>query len=134
MRINATFFIQIINFWITYSFFKKLLLKPVVDLLNRRESARQNLFDGLKEKEIFLKQKVEEKTKAAKKGAKEAVKDIAKNAAGAAKTGLQSVVVLEPRSRLALSPHRRRSLRRGREQSRQAARLHRAGPAGATTE
>jgi hypothetical protein len=64
MRLNITFIIQICNFWITYFFLKKLLLKPLVMILNRREKTRQHIIDILKQKELFLKHKVEEKNKA----------------------------------------------------------------------
>ena len=63
MNLNATFIVQIINFWITYFFLKKLLLKPLVVALNRREKTRQQILDILKQKELLLKQKVEEKNK-----------------------------------------------------------------------
>ena len=55
---------QIINFWIAYIFLKKILLKPLVAVLQRRAFARQHLLENLKEKELFLKQKIEEKNKA----------------------------------------------------------------------
>ena len=64
MHINVTFCMQIINFWITYLFLKKYLLKPLVAVLHRRASARQHLAENLKEKELFLKHKIEEKNRA----------------------------------------------------------------------
>jgi len=61
MNINATFFLQIINFTITYFFLKKILLTPTLLVLKGRESARQKLLDNLKNKEFFLKKRIEEK-------------------------------------------------------------------------
>jgi hypothetical protein len=64
MRLNVTFIIQIGNFWITYFFLKKLLLNPLVTILKRREKTKQHIIDILKQKELFLKHKIEEKNKA----------------------------------------------------------------------
>ena len=63
MNINVTFCIQIVNFWITYAILKKWLLRPLVAVLHRRASVQQHLVESLKEKELFLKKKVEEKNR-----------------------------------------------------------------------
>lgn len=64
MNINITFVVQIINFWITYFFLTRLLLKPMVVVLRNRGIAREKMKDALKEREFFLKERVEEKARA----------------------------------------------------------------------
>lgn len=64
MKINITLVVQIINFWITYFFLTRLLFKPMVAMLKAREVAREKMKDALKEREFFLKERVEEKTRA----------------------------------------------------------------------
>jgi hypothetical protein len=63
MQINVTFIIQIINFWITYAILHKLLLKPVVRLVNNKEAGKAMLLNGLKEKEAALVRLQEDKKK-----------------------------------------------------------------------
>ncbi len=55
MEINITLVVQIINFWITYFFLTRLLLKPMVVMLKVRDLARIKMDDALKEREFFLK-------------------------------------------------------------------------------
>lgn len=54
MQINVTFLIQIINFWITYIFVSRLLLKPVYCLIQRKKIAKKYLLEKLKQKEQQL--------------------------------------------------------------------------------
>ena len=62
MNINATFLIQITNFWITYLFLHKLLFKPVVALLKQRAFAKNSMLEALKGKELTLVQLQEKKS------------------------------------------------------------------------
>lgn len=61
MRLNVTFIIQIMNFWVTYFFLKKILFKPFASMLKHRDKARLQILEILKQKESFLKLKTEEK-------------------------------------------------------------------------
>lgn len=54
MQINCTVFIQVINFWLTYLFLSKILLKPLIDMLNKKESAKKTLTAHLNEKTLFI--------------------------------------------------------------------------------
>jgi F0F1-type ATP synthase membrane subunit b/b' len=63
MQINVTFIIQIINFWITYLVLHKILFKPVVQLLQNKETAKESLVEGIKTKEAGLLHLQEEKKK-----------------------------------------------------------------------
>lgn len=54
MQLNITFVVQILNFWLTYSFLKRLFFRPLVTHIFRKEKARQTLVEGLKEKERLL--------------------------------------------------------------------------------
>ena len=63
MHINVTFLIQIVNFWATYFFLKKILLNPVVTVLLKRKNAHRRLSLEFKKKEDFLKQRVDEKSR-----------------------------------------------------------------------
>ncbi len=62
MHINATFFIQVINFGITYFFLKRILFKPFVQRIKQKESAKTMLQGILKEKDVLLSQLQHEKT------------------------------------------------------------------------
>ncbi len=64
MNINVTFIIQIVNFWCAYFFLKKIFIRPMVSVVIQRKRAQKRLDDGLKKKEIFLKEKIELKGKA----------------------------------------------------------------------
>ena len=52
--INATVFVQAINFGITYLFLKKILFKPIVQRIEQKEAAKVMLLDALKAKDAFL--------------------------------------------------------------------------------
>ena len=54
MHINATVFIQAINFGVTYFFLKNILLKPLVLQIKQKEAAKAAFIDLLKNKEIQL--------------------------------------------------------------------------------
>lgn len=54
MDINITFFVQIINFGITYFFLNKILFRPVVHFLQKREMLKQRLINKISEKEHEL--------------------------------------------------------------------------------
>lgn len=54
MHINATVFIQAINFGITYLFLRKILFKPVVQRIKQKEAAKTMLLGTLKDKEALL--------------------------------------------------------------------------------
>lgn len=54
MNVNATVFIQIINFWVTYVMLHKLLFKPFVRLIENKKVAKETLLGGLKEKELVV--------------------------------------------------------------------------------
>lgn len=54
MHINATVFIQAINFGITYLFLRKVLFKPVVQRIKQKETAKNMLLSAIKEKEVLL--------------------------------------------------------------------------------
>lgn len=64
MQINCTVFIQIINFWVTYFFLRKILLEPIVAVINKKKSAMDSLTSHLKEKEFNIDQLVKKKGKA----------------------------------------------------------------------
>lgn len=54
MQINITFFVQIINFGITYFFLNKILFRSVVYFLQKRELLKQRLIRKIDEKEHEL--------------------------------------------------------------------------------
>lgn len=54
MRVNVTFFVQIINFGISYFFLDKILFRSVVYFLQKREMLRQRLIRKIGEKECEL--------------------------------------------------------------------------------
>ncbi len=54
MQINITFFVQIINFSITYFFLNKILFKSVVRFLQKREMLKVGLIRKIGEKEQEL--------------------------------------------------------------------------------
>jgi hypothetical protein len=54
MDINITFLIQIINFGITYFFLNKILFRPVVYFLQKREILKQRVISKIAEKERDL--------------------------------------------------------------------------------
>ncbi len=54
MHINATVFIQAINFGITYIFLKNVLFTPVVQRITQKETAKATLLAALKDKEMLL--------------------------------------------------------------------------------
>lgn len=64
MQINCTVFIQIINFWVTYFFLRKILLEPVMTVINKKKSAMDSLTSHLKEKEIDIDELVKKKNSA----------------------------------------------------------------------
>jgi len=61
VEINATVFIQIFNFWVTYFILNKILFRPTVELFDRRKKARAKLHQELKEKELQLKEQTAQK-------------------------------------------------------------------------
>lgn len=54
MQINATFLIQIINFWISYAMLHKLLFKPFVQLIEKKHAAQAKMLGLIKSKEHVL--------------------------------------------------------------------------------
>ncbi len=52
--LNATFLVQIINFWVTYLFLNRLLFRPIVQLLQAKEIAKKHLQRDMKLKEKAL--------------------------------------------------------------------------------
>lgn len=64
MNINATLFVQIINFWLTYTFLSHFLLRPLVTLLRKRAFVRRGLLNSLSKYETELKEKVTQKADA----------------------------------------------------------------------
>jgi len=75
MNINATTFIQIANFLVTYKVLNKLLFKPVIETLERKKKKKATLHESIKS--------VEEKVVSLKKEQKAKVVDfqnrVAKN-------------------------------------------------------
>ncbi len=63
MQINCTAFIQVINFWITYFFLRKIILKPVIEMLNKKTDARNLLISHLNEKELVIQHLLSKKNK-----------------------------------------------------------------------
>ena len=61
MKLNATFFLQIINFWVTYSLLSRILLKPFVDYIDKKEEAQLLLLTNLNDQETSLTLLEEEK-------------------------------------------------------------------------
>ena len=61
MKPNATLLLQIANFWITYKFLNKILLKPFVDYIDKEEQSRLLLIKNLNAKETSLIQLEEQK-------------------------------------------------------------------------
>lgn len=61
MKLNVTLFFQIANFWVTCFFLSKLLWKPMIRMLDKRETAKKKLQTNLQQQELSLTQKVEEK-------------------------------------------------------------------------
>jgi F0F1-type ATP synthase membrane subunit b/b' len=51
MQINATFLIQIVNFWISYAMLHKLLFKPFVQLIEKKQAAQTKMLNVIKSKE-----------------------------------------------------------------------------------
>ena len=62
MQINCTFLIQIINFWATYFFLRKILLNPIIEVINRKKSAKDALNANLKQKEDFIHELISKKS------------------------------------------------------------------------
>lgn len=54
MQVNVTFLLQIINFCITYFFLEKILLRPLVSDLQKREESKNFLLAGIEKKEEQL--------------------------------------------------------------------------------
>jgi F0F1-type ATP synthase membrane subunit b/b' len=54
MKINITFFIQIINFTITYFVLKKLIFGPVIKSINQKNKEKELFLNFLKQEEIQL--------------------------------------------------------------------------------
>lgn len=63
MQINATFIIQIVNFWIMYVVLHKIILKPSVKLIASKMAAKKTMIDALKDKELLLLRLQDEKKK-----------------------------------------------------------------------
>ena len=63
MQINCTVFIQIINFWVTYFFLRKILLEPAMEMINKKKHAKEALTNHLKEKEISINELIQQKGK-----------------------------------------------------------------------
>lgn len=51
MHINATFFVQIINFWITYAVLHQLLFKFFVRAIEKKKAKQSNILSLISEKE-----------------------------------------------------------------------------------
>ncbi len=62
MNINATVFIQAVNFGITYLFLKKVLFKPIVQRIEQKESAKEKMLGTIKNRETRLLDLQNEKT------------------------------------------------------------------------
>jgi NADH dehydrogenase/NADH:ubiquinone oxidoreductase subunit G len=54
MNINATVFVQALNFGLTYFYLKKILFKPIFQRIQQKERAKETLNKTLKEKEQNL--------------------------------------------------------------------------------
>lgn len=54
MKINATFLIQIINFWATYWVLSRILFKPFIDFIAQKELSQQILHDALRKQESIV--------------------------------------------------------------------------------
>lgn len=54
MNINATVFIQALNFGLTYFYLKKVLFKPIFQRIQQKEQAKNMLKKTLKDKEEYL--------------------------------------------------------------------------------
>ncbi len=63
MQINVTFLIQIINFWVAYTILHKILLRPLVQLIDKKNAAKTTMIEGIKQKEHALARLQEEKNK-----------------------------------------------------------------------
>lgn len=61
MNINATLIIQIGNVLITYLFLDRVLFRPFVKMLAKRQQAQQNLIDSFKENEEYTESQIAEK-------------------------------------------------------------------------
>ena len=61
MKLNVTLFVQVANFWITCFFLSKFLWKPMVCMLDKRDSAKKKLQTNLQQQELSLSQRIEEK-------------------------------------------------------------------------
>lgn len=56
MELNLTLLIQIINFYIAYKFLDKLLFRPIINEIDKRDATHKQIMHELKEKEAFLAQ------------------------------------------------------------------------------
>ena len=54
MQINITFVIQVVNFCVTYCFLEKILLKPLVALLQKRDALKAKALEDIGKKESDL--------------------------------------------------------------------------------
>lgn len=54
MNINATVFVQMVNFGITYYFLKHILCIPVIERIKQKEAARDLLLKSLQAKDAKL--------------------------------------------------------------------------------
>lgn len=54
MQFNITFFIQIINFFITYWFLNKFMFKPVIKFIKKRKQREKAFINKIKQKEELL--------------------------------------------------------------------------------
>jgi F-type H+-transporting ATPase subunit b len=54
MQFNITFFLQIINFYITYWFLNKFMFKPVISFIKKRKKEEINFNKDLEKKEQYL--------------------------------------------------------------------------------
>lgn len=61
MQINATFLVQIVNFWISYAMLHKFFFKPFVRFIEKKSTAKRTLLENLKAKELSLAQLQEDK-------------------------------------------------------------------------
>lgn len=63
MQINCTVFIQIINFWVTYFFLRKILFEPAMEMINKKKHAKDSLINHLQEKELTIDELIRQKAK-----------------------------------------------------------------------
>ncbi|MFC1894651.1 ATP synthase F0 subunit B [Candidatus Dependentiae bacterium] len=54
MQVNLTFFVQLINFGISYWFLNKFMFKPVMEYVNRRKDEKNKTLKDINNKEQIL--------------------------------------------------------------------------------